>query len=632
MALRLRSATSSLLLLLACASLAHRVGAARADAAAATLRVAIPGRTVHNSTYRHAALLYALQVLVGGAPPARDVTTAGLVVRTGSDLVLDLARLTPDEAGLLKEIAAQDAPADVIGLDEIEAYLQPRYYALTKPAPTLEALRREQGFGDNPDWLTVPVDSATFERRRVLRVPRERIADALAAYFANGDRVLFPAGTVIVAESLDAGGAFIEAEVLRKRPDGFWNFAVYDRAGRLADHTVAPAEEGRPPGPGFRVPSDCALCHRVDRLDGSGDPEAPVRSPVRGFFHRLPAEVPQIHLGPEYHDHAAFTELTEATHRVKDGVFGPYASLLLSELAGRKRLGRLTPGDRARYLRLAPSFPELLSSPDRVDSVVNSMGMRLLRIPAAAPATRLGSNTADGEHRADEHLHAARVPRDFFLAEHEVTNAQFRRFRPAHHSPPFRGVDLDGDDQPVVGLDYASAAAFADWLGALSEERAAGRTYRLPTEDEWEFAARGGDGRRFPWGDQWPPPPGAGNFGGEETGRVFTTDWPFLHGYDDAFVGTAPVGRFPPNGYLLYDMAGNAYEWTSSLYEPFPGATQPAPDARRPYGAGLRVLRGSSWGDELPKVLRCAFRLPVAPDTRWPFAGLRVAADIPALR
>ena len=599
--------------------------------APARLRVGIPGQTTHNTPYRHAALLYALQTLLGRPPGAPDVLSGRVVVQDGRATWIDLGRLETAQAALLRGIAEQTPPDDEVGLDEIEAVLAARYAGLSAPYPTLEDLRRAHPYRDNPEWLVVPVDSATFQRRRILHIAKDRIADALMAYGANGDRVLFPEGTVIVAESLDRTGAFVEAEVLRKRADGFWNFAVYDQAGRLADRTVAFDEEGRPSArPGFRVPGDCAMCHRLDRLDASGDATAPVRAPVRGFFHLLPGEVPQVPLGPEYHDHMAFTELTEATHRAKDGVFGPYGSLLLSELAGRKRLGRLTPGDRARYLRLRPLHPELLTPLERVDSVVNSIGMALMRIPAAGGNERLGSPAGEPEHRADESRHVADVPRDFFLGAYEVTNAEYRRFRPGHHSPSFRGLDLDQDQQPAVGVDYPSALAFAAWLSGLPEERAAGRSYRLPTEDEWEHAARGGDDRRFPWGDAWPPPPGSGNFGGEETGRVFTQDWPFLHGYEDGSVGTAPVGRFHPNPYFLYDLAGNAYEWTSSAYEAYAGTDGAAPNPDRPFGRGLRVLRGSSWGDELPKVLRAAFRNPVAADTRWPFAGLRVGADIAA--
>lgn len=609
--------------------LAATLAARAAPPGAQRLPVSLAGQTTHNTPYRHASLLYALQTLLAPGPGRPDVLAAGLVGQEGRETWIELSRVSAEEAALLRAIAARRAPADVLALDELEDELAARYGALTAPYPTLAALRRAHPYPDNPEWLVVPVDSATFQRRRILHVAKDRIADALVAYGANGDRVLFPEGTVIVAESLDRAGAFVEAEVLRKRADGFWNFAVYDRAGNLAPRTVAFDEEGRPSArPGFRVPSDCAMCHRLDRLDASGDATAPVRSPVRAFFHLLPAQVPQIPLGPEYHDHMAFTELTEATHRAKDGVFGPYGSLLLSELAGRKRLSRLTAGDRARYLRLQPLHPELLTPLERVDSVVNSIGMTLMRIPAAGGGERLGSRAGEPEHRADESRHAAVVPRDFFLGAYEVTNAQFRRFRPGRHSPSFRGLDLDQDDQPAVGVDAAAAQAFVEWLSARPEERAAGRTYRLPTEDEWEHAARGGDDRVYPWGDAWPPPPGSGNFGGEETGRVFTHDWPFIHGYDDGFVGTAPVGHFFPNPYFLYDMAGNAYEWTSGAYAAYPGTDGAAPNADRPFGAGMRVLRGSSWGDELPKVLRAAFRNPVTPDTAWPFVGLRVAADV----
>jgi formylglycine-generating enzyme required for sulfatase activity len=619
----IRSASTVLVPLLLAAPLAAP------SPAPSRLRVTIPGQTTHGGPYRHAALLYALQTLLSPAPGEPNVLASGVVAHEGRETWLDLGRVDAAAAALLRSIAAQAAPADELGLDEIDGFLAARYAGLTAPYPSLDELRRAHPYRDNPEWLVVPVDSATFQRRRVLHIAKDRIADALVAYPAQGDRVVFPEGTLIVAESLDRAGAFVEAEVLRKRGDGFWNFAVYDHGGRLADRTVAFDEEGHPSTrPGFRVPADCAMCHRLDRLDGSGDAAAPVLSPVRGFFHLLPGYVPQVPLGPEYHDHMAFTELTEATHRAKDGVFGPYGSLLLSELAGRKRLGRLGAGDRARYLRLQPLHPELLTPLSRVDSVVNSIGMRLMRIPAAGPGTLLGSRAGEPHRREDESRHAAAVPRDFFLGAHEVTNAEFRRFRPGHRSPSFRGLDLDQDAQPAVGVDYPSALAFVEWLGALPEERAAGRRYRLPSEDEWEHAARGGDGRRFPWGDAWPPPLGSGNFGGDETGRVFTQDWPFIQGYDDGFVGTAPVGRFFPNPYFLYDLGGNAYEWTSSAYEAYPGTDGTAPNPDRPFGRGLRVLRGSSWGDELPKVLRCAFRNPVSSDTNWPFVGLRVAADI----
>jgi formylglycine-generating enzyme required for sulfatase activity len=495
----------------------------------------------------------------------------------------------------------------------------------------LQALLKENPYRDNPNWMAIPVDSATFHRLRVLHINKDRIADALVAYFSNNDFLLYGKDTLIVAESFDKLGNFVEAEVLRKRGDTFWNFSVYDSRGALVPASVTFDENGEadPTAPGLHASRDCAFCHRVDRLDLSGDPEAPVRSPIRGFFQRLPARTPEIHLGPEYYDHMAFTELTEANGKRKDGVFGVYGSLLLSELAGRKRLGTLTAEDRARYQRLRPYYPELLTPLERIDSLTNSIGMRLVRIPEPKAYDLVGSPASDPEHRSDETRHHPRFHQEFFLSMYKVTNREYRCFRPGHHVAPYRGITLDGDDQPAVSVTYADALAFVAWLNALPAERAAGRNYRLPAEDEWEFAARGGDDRRFPWGDQWPPPEDAGNFADEASGKYFA--WEHLAGYHDAFIGASPIGKFPPNPWFLYDMGGNAYEWTASLYEPYPGGSSVAPLAERPYGNGMRVARGSSWADELPKVLRCAFRNPAPPDTSLPFLGLRVAADIPSL-
>ena len=210
------------------------------------------------------------------------------------------------------------------------------------------------------------------------------------------------------------------------------------------------------------------------------------------------------------------------------------------------------------------------------------------------------------------------------MAAYKVTNAQFRRFNPNYHSPKYRGVDLDGEDHPVVNVSYDEISAFIRWLNDRPAEKAAGRLYRVPTEEEWEYAAKGGDDRRFPWGDQWPPPEGSGNFGDETTGTVFTKDWPILHGYRDGYVATSPVGQYFPNSYFLYDMAGNAYEWTSSFYV----SSVQTPWKEMLVSSKRRVIRGSSWADELPKVLRCAFRLPVKPDAKMEFLGFRLAAQI----
>jgi formylglycine-generating enzyme len=597
----------------------------------AWLHITIPGRTVHNSHYLAASFLYQLQTMLGAVSNSPNVMDGKIVQRQGKELYIDLDRLAPGHAGTLRQIASGGPSPGDISLTAINAYMDEHYYPLTHPYPSLQALLKENPYRDNPNWMVIPVDSATFHRRRVLHINKDRITDALVSYFSNNDLLIYGQGTVIVAESFDKGGNFVEAEVLRKRGDTFWNFSVYDSKGAIVPASVSFDEDGQPDPktPGLHASRDCAICHRIDRLDLSGDPEAPVRTPVRAFFQRLPARTPEIHLGPEYYDHMAFTELTEANGKRKDGVFGVYGSLYLSELAGRKRLGTLTAEDRVRYQRLIPYYPELLTPLERIDSLTNSIGMRLLRIPEPKSYELIGSIASDPEHRTDETRHHPPFHQGFFLSMYKLTNGEYRRFRPDHHVASYRGTELDGDDQPAVNVSYGDAVAFVAWLNALPAERAAGRTYRLPTEEEWEFAARGGDDRRFPWGDQWPPPEGAGNFADDASGEYFA--WEHLAGYHDGFLGTSPVGKFLPNPYFLYDMGGNAYEWTASLYEAYPGGPAVAPLPARPFGAGLRVVRGSSWADELPKVLRCAFRNPMPPDTRLPFLGLRVVADIPAL-
>jgi formylglycine-generating enzyme required for sulfatase activity len=598
----------------------------------ARLHIVIPGRTVHNSHYMAGTFLYQLQTLVGTNPNSPKVMDGRVVQREGKELYIDLNRLAPEQAGTLRQIAKPEANHGDISATAMTAYMDEHYYQLTHPYATLQELLRENPYRDNPNWMVIPVDSATFHRLRVLHISKDRITDALVHYFSNNDFLMFGEGTAIVAESFDKSGNFVEAEVLRKRGDTFWNFSIYNKGGALIPVSLAFNENGDPDRatPGLHAGKDCAICHRIDRLDLSGDPEAPAKTPIRAFFHRFPARTPEIRLGPEYYDHMAFTELTEANAKRKDGVFGVYGSLYLSELAGRKRLGTLTKQeDRTRYLRLQPLYPELLTPLERIDSVTNSIGLRLLRIPEPKSYELVGSIASDPEHRSDETRHHPAFHRGFFLAMYKVTNREYRRFRPTHHVPAYRGTALDGDDLPVVNISYSDAVAFIEWLNALPAERAAGRTYRLPTEEEWEFAARGGDDRRFPWGDQWPPPEGSGNFADEASGKHFA--WEHLNGYHDDFLGASPVGKFWPNPYFLYDMGGDAYEWTASLYQPFPGGSRVAPLPARPYGAGMRVIKGSSWADELPKVLRTAFRNPMPPETSLSFLGLRVAADIPAL-
>jgi formylglycine-generating enzyme required for sulfatase activity len=187
---------------------------------------------------------------------------------------------------------------------------------------------------------------------------------------------------------------------------------------------------------------------------------------------------------------------------------------------------------------------------------------------------------------------------------HEVTTARYAAFlRATNRRPPWlwESVDLAiHGDRPVIGVDWHDADAYCRWAGK-----------RLPTEAEWEKAARGTDGRSFPWGNQQPTPELA-NFA---LGARFS--------YSQALM---PVGRYEKgkSAYGVYEMAGNVWEWVQDWYDGSYYEHSPERNPQGPDTGQLKVLRGGSWS-ELPKYLLTYGRFKLPPETLNSYTGFRCA-------
>jgi formylglycine-generating enzyme required for sulfatase activity len=233
----------------------------------------------------------------------------------------------------------------------------------------------------------------------------------------------------------------------------------------------------------------------------------------------------------------------------------------------------------------------------------------------------MGSERREQGRRPNEGLRPVTLKRPFYIGVTEVTNADFRAFRPEHVSGHIESKSFDLDAQPVVQVSWNDAAAFCNWLSEReglppAYEQGGGKFvlkkpvtigYRLPTEAEWEYAARySGPGkvRRFPWGDALPVQAQTGNLAGNETGGQLEAQ---LDGYRDDYAVVAPVGKFQPSPLGLHDLGGNVSEWVNDYYLSFvdPAATT---DPLGPDQAALHIVRGANWKTGVVGELRFAWR------------------------
>ena len=230
------------------------------------------------------------------------------------------------------------------------------------------------------------------------------------------------------------------------------------------------------------------------------------------------------------------------------------------------------------------------------DKLTLSNGMEFMRIPAGKFIMGEGSE----QHSQD-------IPYDYWMARYPLTNELYSTYAKGIKHP------VDGwekkKDHPVTYAKWTDAIAYCQWLNnLLKAELPTGLVLRLPTEAEWEKVARGTDGREYPWGNQFDENKCNTSEGGKG--------------------GTTPVGLYSPQGdspYGCADMSGNVWEWTHSLFKPYPYKANDGREDEKTSGA--RVLRGGSF-DDSGRYARCAYRYVYGLYSFYGSFGFRVVASL----
>ncbi len=257
----------------------------------------------------------------------------------------------------------------------------------------------------------------------------------------------------------------------------------------------------------------------------------------------------------------------------------------------------------------------------------------LVTIPAGPFA--MGSDDGEEDERPSHVVELA----EFQIGMQPVSNEEYGRFvresghrEPAIHELPLvvsagggeredlfrrtgepyvwqaRQPPRERTDHPVTLVRWEDATAYCQWLSTV-----AGRSFRLPSEAEWEKACRGGrPGERYPWGERF------------DQSQVNFLEEPAQRGKH----GTTPCRAYPPNGYGLFDIAGNVWEWVQDWYAPDAYTPEVRSNPPGPEQGRLRIIRGGGWSSADVRMLRCSHRHKVPPDTYSYAIGFRVASSV----
>jgi formylglycine-generating enzyme required for sulfatase activity len=247
-----------------------------------------------------------------------------------------------------------------------------------------------------------------------------------------------------------------------------------------------------------------------------------------------------------------------------------------------------------RLLKVVGDGKERSDTPSEKSAYTNSLGMKFVYIP---PGTfMMGSPVSEEGRYRDEFQHEVTLTKGFYMQITEVTQGQWQAVmgeNPSH----FKDC---GDDCPVESVSWNDAQKFIEKLNRKEK----GSQYRLPTEAEWEYACRAGTRTRYYTGDSEEDLDRAGWYGRNSGGK------------------THPVGRKEPNGFGLYDMHGNVWEWCQDWYGDYPNGS--VIDPKGPSSGSSRVLRGGSW-IFYGWFVRSASRFRFVPSERYHDFGLRLA-------
>ena len=276
--------------------------------------------------------------------------------------------------------------------------------------------------------------------------------------------------------------------------------------------------------------------------------------------------------------------------------------------------------------------------------LADGVEIALVAVPGGAFA--MGSN--DAKAKRDERPAAKVEVKPFLIGAREITNREFRQFDPKHdsrhesrHGYQFgvTGYDVNGDDLPAVRVNWNKAVEFCEWLSKKT-----GRKVRLPTEAEWEWAARAGSDKPFWWGGKNDDFAKFANLAdislSDYAGNPYVQDrekarygntenlfdnWvPQAHNVNDGAFLQEKSGKWKPNPWGIYDMHGNVCEWTQSKYVPYPYVANDGRNA--PGGDDRRVVRGGSWYSR-PKLATASFRRAYRPYAPVYDVGFRIVVE-----